>query len=595
MHTTDTLWLGTQRGLLWYNLKTEKLGRLEQHHPKIMDSVAITTQFTDSHGLVWMGLGVGYGLCVYNKNNKSFQLFPNAPGAYPFRYPIGIVEDNNSNLWFISDATAQLVKWDRKENRFQAVIIPEFVGKIFNSTGNLFLDASKGLIWYGVNNVGLVCYNIQTAKLKTFGIDAGLNSTYINDVKPDDYGNLWITTLQGISSFNTYTEQFINYYDRDGLITGYSCTALQYDSISGQMLVGGWGTVFYFSPRNLGIKKDPLRARLTDVKINNNQYLLSTDEPLNLSWKENDISLAFTAINLTNGEDNLYSYKLGPDNAEWVDLGHQRQIRFASLTPDTYTFTVKAARRDGQWSPFTESIHFTIRPPFVKTIWFYLLTFLTIAGLFNAWYRYRLMNMLKMQKIRTRISKDLHDDIGSRLTNISMMSQLAIQHERTVPGQGNLLEKIQEESQAISHSLREIVWNIDPENDTFEEIMPRMLHFATGILENKNIEVLASLIELKDIKLNMDQRRDLFLIFKETIHNIVRHSGARQVFLSTRKEKNLLIIRIVDDGRGFDIRTISYGNGLQNMKHRAQKHHWDLQVISQPDEGTQVILEIKIT
>ncbi|MGH2644128.1 MAG: ligand-binding sensor domain-containing protein, partial [Chitinophagaceae bacterium] len=158
-HTEDALWIGTQQGLLWYNLNNKKLAPLAQPHPSILDSFAITTQFSDSKKLLWMGVGSGKGVCVYNHEKKTFKTYVYSDDAYPFRYPLAIGEDKDHNLWFISDATPHLVQWIRKENRFRKVMLSQFKGSAYVQSGGFYLNPQKGLIWYGVQSAGLVRYD----------------------------------------------------------------------------------------------------------------------------------------------------------------------------------------------------------------------------------------------------------------------------------------------------------------------------------------------------------------------------------------------------------------------------------------------------
>lgn len=595
LHSKDTLWLGTQQGLLWYDLQNNHIGRIEQHHPSVLDSFAITTQFTDSKNLVWMGLGHGKGVCVYDKIKKSFRAFPNNNNAYPYRYPVSVAEDKNENLWFVSDATSDLVLWNRKEKEFKKVIIPLFKRKTYVHTGKLYLDKKNNVIWYGVQNAGLVRYNIATGNAKTYGMERGLSTDMIFSIVKDKKGILWLATAQGISSFDPVKERFINYNISDGLSATYFSTDLFYDTLSDIIYAGARGHVVYFLPKMFKINKPPLHAKITGFKINNKRLLSPEDQKIKLPWKSNDITLSFTAVNLANGHGNKYAYKLGNEDTQWTELGAQRQIRFASLNPGNYIFTIKAARRDGNWSPFTDQIKFTIRPPFVRTMWFYLLTVVFIGGIIYSWYRYRLTNILHLEKMRSRISHDLHDDIGSHLTNIGMMSQIARQNRQDLVQQNVWLERIQEESQTISQSMREIIWNINPDNDSLQEALPRMLRYASGLLENKNIIVQASIPDLNGIKMDMEKRRDLFLIFKEIIHNIVKHSGAKQTVIAVNLDDKMFQLRVADDGKGFEKGHLAFQNGLHYMWQRAEKHHWKLKVGSTPGKGTQINLEMKIT
>lgn len=590
----DTLWIGTQIGLFWYNQRDHKYGRLKQFHPSALDSFAITTQFTDTKGLVWMGLGAGHGVCVYNPVNNTFRLYPKGPSAYPFRYPIAMAEDSMSNIWFLSDNVPDLVYWIRKSNKFKVISLPGLRVKTYKPTGAFYLD-KKGIIWYGLESVGLVRYDPKSNKLMAFGRERGLNTDLLYSIIQDKSGKLWIATAQGISCFEPSKKHFVNFTTADGLPAEY-CSTLNYnDRHPDVVYAGAAGKIIYFSPDRFKRVNKPVRVQLTRLLVNNKPVIISTGKKISLPYRSNDITFDITGINLTDGVGNRYEYRLGNNN--WIDIGNQREIRFASLAPGQYHFYFRAARRDGGWSPLTDHLQLTIKPPFTRTIWFYLLILVFVGGAFYAWYRYRMMQMLKLDRMRSQISHDLHDDIGSRLTNISMMSLLL---QRTIrKGQGDhlapdLLERINEESRSASQSMREIVWNVNPDNDDLGNAFPRMLRYATDLLEIKDINVQASVPELSGIKLDIEERRDLFLIFKEVIHNVAKHANAKEVTIVVKLHGKMLKLQIADNGFGFNRQALPYRNGLDYMEERAKHHHWQLSVFSSPGKGTLVSIGIML-
>lgn len=588
----DTLWVGTGAGLFSFNLKKNKFSLLKIPHPGVLDSFAITTDFTDSKGLQWMGVGRGNGVCVYNSATDKFILYPNKKGAYPFRYPLSIAEDSSSNLWFLSDNTHDLVKWNRSTKQFTTVPVFLENGKRNFPTGKFYLD-KKGIIWYGLETFGLLGYNTHTGKFETYGLDKGLNTDVINSITEDKLHQLWLATNQGLSVFNPVTKQFVNFTAADGLPEGNYTSRFYYDSSSQSIYTGVPGKVISFSPEDFVNRSLPMKVVITGIVINNNPTELPGNKVLKLSYNQNDITIYFTGINLSNGAQNNYAYKLGGKEAKWVNIGGQRQISFASLKPGTYDFAIRAARKDGTLSPLTDHFSFIIKPAFTSTAWFYLILLAIISGGIYTWYRYRLQEVRKLEKIRAGISHDLHDEIGSRLTNISMMSLVAKQHEPENSTTGEWLDRIKEESQAVSQSMREIVWNINPDNDLLEEAFPRMLRYTTEMLEAKGIEVKASITNLQSIKMDMEKRRDLFLIFKETIQNVLKHSNARSIAINLDLKDGYLFLNIRDDGKGFDPATLPFLNGLEYMKQRALQHHWNFEINSNEKSGTEIRVKIK--
>lgn len=585
----DTIWIGTQQGLIWCNMKNFKIGRVTIPHPAVMDSVAITTMYEDSHGLVWMGIGRGEGVATYDKYSKKFTWYRNEPGGYPYRYPLGALEDRDGNMWFVSDPTGNLVKWNRDSKQFNKVIVPGIRGELDWESGGFFIDKEKNEIWFGVRSGRLIQYKIDSKKSIIYGIADGYTSGAIAGITRDKSGRLWLGNNQGISCFDPRTKQFRNFFKRDGLPASYFSSQLYFDSSTHLLYAGAPGLVSWFNVQEIPSPNNPLSIVLTAVLVNNKRVAYEGD-PLVLGADQNNVHVFFTGVNLVNGSENQYAYRIG--KSPWIDLGTQNEINFASLNPGSYEIAIRGARKNEQFTGIPTTLSFMIRPHFTQTIWFFVLCIIAISAIFFTVYKYRVGYLRKVEKMRARISRDLHDEIGSRVTNIGMMSAIAGQkHDMN---DNDWLQKIQAESQAVTQNLREIVWNINPDNDVLETALPRILRYASGFLESAGITVRAELSELNGFRLDMEKRRDLFLIIKEAVNNIVRHSGAQNAEIHIRAAKKNLSIVIRDDGQGFDVHAGLQGHGLKNMEARAARHHWDFQLTSLPEMGTRVTVFIKI-
>jgi signal transduction histidine kinase len=210
-------------------------------------------------------------------------------------------------------------------------------------------------------------------------------------------------------------------------------------------------------------------------------------------------------------------------------------------------------------------------------------------------HRFRLRQLLRTEEVRAEISRNLHDELGSTLTNISLGSLLAQKQLKQDSAIHRLLEKIYQDSQTVSQTMREIVWSINPDIDTLGEALPRMLHYASELLEAKGIELQAEMApEIEQVKLGMQQRRDLYLIFKEAVNNLARHSDAAHAGIRMRLSGNTLLMTISDDGVGFAKNGSFMSNGLRNMMERAKSHQWQLNIQSEPGTGTILILKAAI-
>ncbi len=567
------------------------MGRIKVPHPVVMDKYAITTMFEDSRGLVWMGIGNGNGVVVYDKQLRTFRWYKYKTGNYPYRYPKRVLEDANSDLWFISDPTGNLVKWNRSSGTFEKIIVPGIQGELDLESDGFYIDKEKNEIWFGVKSGQLVEYNITRNKSLVYGIPDGYTSGAIMGILNDHSGRLWLGSAQGISCFDLQKRRFRNFFKKDGLPASYFSSSLYFDTVTGNLYAGAPGRFIWFDTKQIRRETTPLKILVTDVLVNN-KVLKNKNTPLVFDAGRNNIRINFTGVNLSNGEENIYEYRI--DDGQWISLERQNEINFASLNPGNYKISIRGARRDDFFDGPITQLAFTIKPWFTETIWFFLLCFLATFSLVYAWYRYRIRYLRKVEEMRAHISRDLHDEIGSRLTNISIMSMVAAQKGSGDSKQIQWLEKIKEESQAVSQSMREIVWHINPENDSLDEAFPRMLRYTTDLLEAKGIEVTVFLPDSLDSKMDMEKRRDLFLIFKESIQNILKHANARKAAICLEVSDSLMVLKISDDGKGFDKQKLSFPNGLEYMRHRAGQHGWDFEIMSKEGAGTEVKLKIRI-
>ncbi|MEP6513909.1 MAG: triple tyrosine motif-containing protein, partial [Parafilimonas sp.] len=593
---SDTLWIGTQFGMFWYSISSKKYGRIPPYpdKPSLFDSVPITTQFEDSRGLVWMGLGKGNGVCSFDSKEQRFTYYRgNTLQGYPLRYPLTILEDKKGNLWFTNDASSTLVYWNRKTAQFKTFATPSSINKQSGFSGLWGHD--DAVLWLGSITGGLIKFRPSTNEAIIYGHDKGLANGHISSIYEDSKKKLWLATDAGLSCFDEHTETFINYSAKDGLPVSYTASFFYYDELTKRLYTGGKGTLFYLEPDEMNLNQPPQKPIIISMRVNGEPCMFNKNEPAKFSPRQNDITIKYTAVDLTHGTQNKYAYKLIGEDTNWILAGNQRQINFSHLASGSYTFIVKAGNTSGSWNTQTASVSFIIRAPFTQTVWFYILILAAIAGIFYTMYRFRLKQLMRTELVRSEISKNLHDEVGSHLTNISLSSLLAQKQLHNENAISRLLDRIYQDSQKVSESMREIVWSINPKIDTLGEALPRMLHYASELLEAKNIELQAEIsTDVEHVKLNMQKRRDVYLIFKEAVNNMAKHSKATQAAIHFNLVNTSFVMLITDNGTGFDVTAPLTNNGLKNMQERAQSHHWKLQLDSNLNAGTTITLKVQI-
>jgi two-component system sensor histidine kinase UhpB len=228
------------------------------------------------------------------------------------------------------------------------------------------------------------------------------------------------------------------------------------------------------------------------------------------------------------------------------------------------------------------------------------LVLLLIIG-FLAINRYRVIQRTKrlidMERMRNTIARDLHDDIGSTISSINILSKVALQqHVQGNTPMGNSIQKIKDRSESIMESMSDIVWAINPQHDTIEQLVSRMKEFAAEILEPLNIRyTFGEEGNFLTVKLDVEKRKDLYLLFKEAVNNAAKYSGCANLFIDLKQGPRLLHLQITDDGRGFDAAEIKNGNGLTNMRRRAESMNGAIRIDSAVGKGTRIAVDLQLT
>jgi signal transduction histidine kinase len=293
-------------------------------------------------------------------------------------------------------------------------------------------------------------------------------------------------------------------------------------------------------------------------------------------------------------------------NDEWIDAGTVPEATYTNLSPGNYTFKVFGCNSANVWSPEPASMAITILPPWWGTWWFRLAVILVIASGIYAFYRYRLQQALKLQHLRNRIASDLHDEIGSTLSSISLAgSVIQRKLQGSAPEVESLLTRIGKNTDSMMEAMSDIVWAVNTKNDRFDNVVRRMRAFAIERLEPENITFHFQVDNnLNQLQLDMQQRKNLYLIFKEAIHNAAKYAACKNVWVDIGLHGSALTIRIKDDGQGFDVSSAKDdssfhadgeastgqlgGNGLNNMQRRAEELKGKLTIKSAHEKGTTV-------
>ena len=313
-----------------------------------------------------------------------------------------------------------------------------------------------------------------------------------------------------------------------------------------------------------------------------------------LSYRQNSIAFDFAGLSFRDEENVRYRYRMEGLDKEWSAVTTRRYVNYSNLAPGDYRFRVIAGNNDGVWSAIPATLQFHIAAPFWLTGWFIALCGILLAALLYAFYRYRLQQALKIERLRAKISTDLHDDIGSTLSSISIMSDMILQEKKGGAPDTMALE-IKENSLSLMDKMDDIVWSINPRNDTLENLMARIQRFASQLFEAKGIDYEIGIgNNIRRLRLPMEYRQNIYLIMKEAVINLVKYAQAGRAVIRASSVDHLLHVEISDNGKGFSSTNSTSGNGIANMKNRAALMKAGFHIHSTPGKGTTVILSLKI-
>jgi ligand-binding sensor domain-containing protein/two-component sensor histidine kinase len=518
------------------------------------------------------------------------------------------LKDSSGNIWLgtiegLLQFRLRDAKWTVYKNKINDASSPAS-----NLIFSLCLDPlqPKKYLWIGTGGGGLNRMDMTTGKCISYSIKHGLPNNVVYGILSDHKGNLWLSTNKGLSCFNPQQQSFRNFDHKDGLQSNEFNRGAHCRTKDGCLFFGGVNGFNYFYPREILNNMTVPQIVITGLRIGNHPVPIQAEgspltkaiyltKKLRVPYAQNFISLEFASMDYTNSEKNQYQYKLEGFQAQWINSDHTHSATYTNLDPGTYTFRVKGSNNDGTWDETGTSLELIILPPWYMTWWFRIAMVLVLLSGAYSFYRFRLGQALKLQAIRNRIAGDLHDEVGSNLSNIFIFSNVAQQKAKANDETGPLLQKITDYTQQSMEAMDDIVWMINTRNDRFENIMVRMRTLAAEFSETSGCELQLDFDkQLNDIHLNMEYRKNFYLIYKEAINNAAKYAACKNAWIEMTLHQKIITLHIRDNGRGFDLANTRKGNGLFNMKKRAELLKGNLAIKSTAGEGTSVLLSFKV-
>jgi ligand-binding sensor domain-containing protein/two-component sensor histidine kinase len=516
-------------------------------------------------------------LTIYNpKTDRRTKLLKESRNEFTSVLTRFFLENKDGSIWVATDKNG-LYRISRDGRIIKNLTTETTPALSNNHLLALYTDADS-MLWIGTFGGGLNRYDARTNTIRIIDQKEGLADDNVTGILSDEQGNIWASTYNGLSCFRQQEGTIQNFYEEDGLSNNEFNYTSFYKDGKGRLWFGGMNGVQYFNPAEiLEQRPNPPMSFTGFSRYNNILDSLEvrvlgdkTPEPIIISPYDSYFQLTWALPNYFKPERNRYYVWLEGLENDWSYIGTIPTVRYHKLPAGDYILHVKGADSKGNWSESELAMPIHVRQIFFRTWWFISGFILLIGAMVYGFARYRLQRLLEMERMRTRIAGDLHDEVGSMLSGLAMQAEIMeLDQQKSDPAR---LHRISEISRMTLSKMRDVVWSIDSRRDQVKDLLDRMRENAEEMLTPKDIIFKFELGELPlEKKLPVDVRQHLFLFYKEAINNIAKHSNAFHVTIRFGQFGEQFELSILDNGTSVTTTIPSSGFGLQNLEMRAKK------------------------
>ena len=543
--------------------------------------------------------GTDTKIMTFNIRTKAFKEWLGTKNRNPLnkRRTRAISTIQNDILWI--GTTEGLFKINLKSQDFKRILLADVTAKLYDNQEVIAITQEGDKLWLGTNN-GFVLWDIATEKIEAAYNDSdGLVSNSVCGILLDKEANLWLSTFDGLSYFNKKNKSFQNFYERDGLSHFEFNRMAFYKDAAQTFYFGSMNGVNAFDAEILLAEKAP--KQLVPTKFTKN--FVDSDSQQVIIGGLNKIAALIIEPNYgffeyhfampNYGEGGArYSAWLENYELDWNFLGTNPKVRYSKLPAGNYQLKIKAVDAKGNPAQNQLTIPITIQEVFYKQTWFQCLLVLAFGLIAWSIAQYHAAQQLKVERLRTKLSSDLHDEVSGLLAGIAMQTdlmQMSIDDEKHKAK----LDKIGTTSRSAMSKMGDVIWSVDARKDKFEDLLLRMQEHAAEILQPLGIDYQFEVGKFNvQKKLGLKLRQNLYLIFKESINNIAKHSNASKALISIQNKDNLFHLTIKDNGEAKPKNTLTKsGQGLSNLKMRTEEIQGKLTIYSK--NGYEVHLKVR--
>ena len=644
------------RGGIWIGYNSERVdhwsgGVLEQftvHQPAV--DLAVRTVFVDRDQRVWAGT---HGAGLFQLQDGVFQPAPGSEAVNP--EVSAIYQDRNGRLWLGTQGGLAYwngQKWETKNGGLSSDIVRALAddrdgnlwigtergglnrlqnGKVAayrksdnelpsDNISSLYVD-SEGVLWIGTGR-GLARWHEGRWTLYT--MRDGLISNNIGYLLEDDRGDFWIGSNAGLmrvpkKALNDFAQGLTNYipcraYGKaDGLPTRECSMGSEpgaFHARNGTLWFPTIKGLASVNPAQLVPNTNPPPVIIESVLVegreqNTNRLRAERPQMVVIPPGRERLEIHYTSLNLASPREARFKYRLEGHETAWTEAGDIRVARYSNLPPGDYHFQVMACNEDGVWNETGSLLAVAVLPPFWRTRWFLSATVIFLLGLIIAVVHYvstqklqrqleRLRQQEAVEQERSRIARDIHDQLGASLTQVSLLGEL-VEGDKDSPGEvAAHARQISQTARDTTRVLDEIVWTVNPANDSLEGLVNYVCKYAQEYLEVAGLRYRLDVpAQLPDTAISPEVRHNMFLAAKEAVTNVVRHAQATAVRLRLKLEPAAFTLEIEDNGRGLadpDEKAVQSRNGLRNMRKRMEDIGGNFTIGPAPEGGTVVRL-----
>ena len=578
------LWIGTLGNGL-FHWKDDQLLHLSQRDG-LSDS-DIEALCTDGHDSVWLGTRNG-GLNHFQNGRITRFL---TPWGFTGHYASAITQDRSGHLWIgtTGDGLFRL-----SNSAFSTYTMRNGLP---SDRVHVLLADDDGAVWIGTDS-GLVWLKDQ--HLATFTAKNGLPDDGIYQLQDDGGGNLWVGCNRGVyrlrkQQLRDYAEgraRFIDavgYGKLDGL-PGLQCVpgaqVVNNDQRDGSLwFLTSKGMVVIRSRESLSNPLPP-PVILEQMLVDNEPVPLA--EPVRVLPGKEKIQFQYTALSLAAPEKIRFRCQLTGFDPDCVDVGGSRRAAYTKVPPGRYRFHVLACNNDGLWNESGASLAFVVAPFWWDTTLFRLAALVVAGSVAAGLHRLRQARRREIEQLRVRLAGDLHDELGSSLWSITLLSGMLQKHGQMGEEERRDLGEIHRIATQTSNAIRDIVWLINPAFDTVQDLVLRMKDFAGTILRGVECRWHCEGVDLSR-RLTLNFRQNFFLAFKEALTNVAKHARATEVDIRLEEQPGLWKLSIRDNGVGFKPSAPAKGFGLISLQRRAENIGGTLWIESEPNRGATIV------